>query len=115
MTLTKGKRKPPSTEPAPVLVYFKASVTPEGEPFVEMLLNSERAFQCTPSQARELASKLFTQAEAAESDALLKRLLTDNLGMSILAAAKHVLTMRASRIQMYDANYKEPNATVAGA
>lgn len=68
-----------------------------GEPFVHIRLDGRLIGQVDPETARRIGLDALAVAEAAESDALIVRLLTETVGLDEQAALSFLVAMRDAR------------------
>jgi hypothetical protein len=72
-------------------------VNPQGEPFVQLLLNEKIIGQMSPEQAREHARAINEAAEAAEQDAFLMDFAQKQIGLDMNRAGALLVAFRQYR------------------
>ena len=78
-------------------LWHQSGVNPKGEPFVQLLLDTEIIGQLSPEQARDHARAITEAAEAAEQDAFLMDFAQKELGLKFEDAGRILVAFREYR------------------
>jgi hypothetical protein len=82
-------------------IIIHPGLNAEGHGFVHMAHGRELRAQFTPQEARDHALRLLEIAEAAESDAIVYRMLIDKVGLDRVRAVNVIADLRNFRDDVY--------------
>src|SRR5262245_52956936 len=80
-------------------LWHQSGVSPSGEPFIQLLLDTEIIAQLSPEQARDHARAITEAAEAAEQDAFIMDFAVAKIGMPFDEAGKILIALREYRAE----------------
>ena len=88
-----------NTDPTENILWHQTGVTPQGEPFIQLILNERLLTQLTVEQARDHATAMLQAAEAAEQDAFLMDFAQNQVGVTFQQAGQMLIGWREYRAQ----------------
>ena len=79
------------------MLWHQSGVNPNGDPFVQLILDEKVIAQMSPREARDHARAITETSEAAETDAFLWSFVTKNLQGTPHSAASMMMAFRRFR------------------
>ena len=78
-------------------IWHQSGVNPQGEPFVQLLLDDRPIAQFTPEEARDHAKNILEATEACEQDAFLFAFFQKEVGLDVNRAMHVIVDFRKWR------------------